>query len=106
MSNNLKNGTAIACGSLRSTSDEYNKPLHVGALFVVFGISTLAALFPLMATRVNRLRIPQKALFTIKHFGTGVLMSVAILLHWNTPLTPRTEGPHSATSYRPHLSHY
>jgi hypothetical protein len=71
------NGTAIACGSTNNSQDEYNKPLHVGALFVIMAVSTFAAIFPLIATRVRRLRVPQKALFIIKHFGTGVLMSVA-----------------------------
>lgn len=71
------NGTAIACGSNNGTQDVYDKPLHVGALFVIMAVSTLAAIFPLIATRVRRLHVPQKALFIVKHFGTGVLMSVA-----------------------------
>lgn len=71
------NGTAIACGSTNGTQDVYDKPLHVGALFVIMAVSTLAAIFPLIATRVRRLHVPQKALFIVKHFGTGVLMSVA-----------------------------
>lgn len=55
---------------------------------MIMGVSTLAAMFPLIATRVRRLRVPQKALFIIKHFGTGVLMSVvpfSFASNWSTP---------------------
>jgi len=74
------NGTAIACGSTNNSQDVYDKPLHVGALFVIMAVSTLAAIFPLIASRVRRLHVPQTALFIIKHFGTGVLMFVAHIL--------------------------
>src|SRR5258706_8904405 len=104
----IPNGTAIACGSNNGSQDEYNNPLHVGALFVIMAVSTLAAIFPLLATRVRRLRVPQKALFIVKHFGTGVLVSVAHLLIplLEFYLTSCTEGPHSATFYQQHLFHY
>ena len=82
------NGTAIACGSNNNSQDDYNKPLHVGALFVIMAVSTLAAIFPLIATRVRRLRVPQKALFVVKHFGTGVLVFVALLLFPFTGILP------------------
>ena len=78
------NGTANTCGGSNNHQDDYNKPLHVGALFVIMAVSTLAAIFPLIATRVQRLRVPQKGLFVIKHFGTGVLMSVT---HLSFPFT-------------------
>lgn len=102
------NGTAIACGSTNGSQDEYNKPLHVGALFVIMAVSTLAAIFPLLATRVRRLRVPQKALFVVKHFGTGVLVSVAYFLFplLEFYLTSSTEGPHSVTFYQQHSFHY
>jgi len=91
------NGTTIACGSTAGLQNDYNKPLHIGALFVIMAVSTFAAIFPLIATRVRRLRVPQKALFVIKHFGTGVLMSVAHFLFTFTRNLP--DVLHRATAF-------
>jgi hypothetical protein len=102
------NGTTNACGSSQNAQGEYNKPLHVGALFVIMAVSTFAAIFPLIASRVKRLHVPQKALFVVKHFGTGVLMCV---LHFpffsrGHDLTSCAEGLHSATFCQRHSAPY
>lgn len=58
---------------------DYNTPLHVGALFVILGTSTLACAFPILATNFPRLRIPPSFLFVVSHFGTGVLVATAFV---------------------------
>ncbi|RLL98089.1 hypothetical protein CFD26_106801 [Aspergillus turcosus] len=70
----------------RSTCDqggvknsEYNTSLHIGALFIILSVSTLACAFPVLATWFPRLRIPPSALFTVSHFGTGVLIATAFV---------------------------
>ncbi|GIK06119.1 hypothetical protein Aspvir_001762 [Aspergillus viridinutans] len=58
---------------------EYNTSLHIGALFIILSVSTLACVFPVLATWFPRLRIPPPVLFTFSHFGTGVLIATAFV---------------------------
>ena len=53
----------------------YDLPLHVGALFIIFGVSGMACAIPLIVTRFP---IP-KFFFTVRHFGTGVLLATAFV---------------------------
>jgi hypothetical protein len=64
-----------ACTALHAGG--YNKPLHVIAVLVIFTVSSSGAMLPILATRFPRLKIPQKILFLIKHFGTGVLIATS-----------------------------
>lgn len=56
---------------------EYNTPLHIGAVFIIFGVSWAACAFPVFAIKFPRLRIPASFLFAVRHFGTGVLIATA-----------------------------
>jgi zinc transporter 1/2/3 len=57
----------------------YNLPLHIGSVFVVLAVSSLACAFPLLVLRFPRLRIPARVLFVVRHFGTGVLLATAFV---------------------------
>ncbi|KAL0940491.1 zip zinc transporter [Colletotrichum truncatum] len=59
--------------------DEYNTPLHVGALFIILGVSFFACAFPLIASRIPGVRIPRTFFFAVRHFGTGVLLATAFV---------------------------
>ncbi|MCJ1355733.1 MAG: hypothetical protein MMC33_005725 [Icmadophila ericetorum] len=59
------------CGS-GSNRDVYNTPLHVFALALILGLSTLVRRFP-------NLKIPHYFLFLSRHFGTGVLIATAFV---------------------------
>ncbi|KAM5355187.1 hypothetical protein ACJ41O_001833 [Fusarium nematophilum] len=59
--------------------DDYNLPLHVGALFIVLFVSSLACAFPVLATKFPGLRIPSRFFFAVRHFGTGVLIATAFV---------------------------
>lgn len=59
--------------------DAYDLPLHVAALFIILGTSTIACAFPILATRFPRLHIPASFLFFVSHFGTGVLIATAFV---------------------------
>lgn len=59
--------------------DTYDLPLHVAALFIILGTSTIACAFPILATRFHRLHIPASFLFFVSHFGTGVLIATAFV---------------------------
>lgn len=68
-----------ACGSNAISEQEYNLPLHVGAVFIILAVSTSACALPLLAVRFPILRIPPVALFVARHFGTGVLIATAFV---------------------------
>lgn len=67
------------CEENSISSDEYDVPLHVGALVIVMFVSTLACVFPVLARRFPRLHIPDGFFFAIRHFGTGVLIATAFI---------------------------
>ncbi|CAL5868827.1 uncharacterized protein PFLUO_LOCUS3054 [Penicillium psychrofluorescens] len=66
-----------ACGTTERGA--YNTPLHVMAVFLILGLSTLACSFPILARRFPRLPIPRRFLFISRHFGTGVLIATAFV---------------------------
>ncbi|KIW99537.1 uncharacterized protein Z518_11276 [Rhinocladiella mackenziei CBS 650.93] len=61
------------------SEDLYNTPLHVGALFIILFVSTMACSFPMLATRFPGLRLPGRFFFVVRHFGTGVLIATAFV---------------------------
>ncbi|KAI9374320.1 ZIP zinc transporter-domain-containing protein [Aspergillus egyptiacus] len=67
------------CAQGGVNSDEYNLSLHVGALFIILGVSTLACALPILIIHFSRLRIPTSFLFFVRHFGTGVLIATAFV---------------------------
>ncbi|KAM3424815.1 hypothetical protein BST61_g6796 [Cercospora zeina] len=66
------------CGS-GTRAEDYNLSLHVGALFIILGVSAGACALPIIALRVPQLRIPARAHFGFRHFGTGVLIATAFV---------------------------
>lgn len=66
------------CGS-GTRSEDYNLPLHIGALFIILGVSASACAFPLIALRFPQLHVPPRFLFFVRHFGTGVLIATAFV---------------------------
>lgn len=59
--------------------EDYNLSLHVGALFIILGVSAGACAVPVLALRVPQLRIPANVHFGFRHFGTGVLLATAFV---------------------------
>lgn len=68
-----------ACSNDRADEDLYNTPLHVGALFIILFVSTLACSFAILASNFPGLRLPARFFFVIRHFGTGVLIATAFV---------------------------
>ncbi|CAH0021557.1 unnamed protein product [Clonostachys rhizophaga] len=65
------------CEEASDDAPEYNLGLHVAALFVLLAIPSVAAAFPIFATRFSFLRIPPVFFFIVRHIGTGVLIATA-----------------------------
>ncbi|KAL7273361.1 hypothetical protein RUND412_003797 [Rhizina undulata] len=87
----LTTRSSLVCGGDKLSTEEYNVGLHVMALFVVLGQSTLACAFPLIAKKFPRLRIPPSFLFSARHFGTGVLIATAFVHLLPTAFTSLTD---------------
>ncbi|KAL2019903.1 hypothetical protein VTK56DRAFT_9078 [Thermocarpiscus australiensis] len=71
-------GGKPVCGS-GEEEGEYDLPLHVAALFLVLLASIFGAAFPVVAKKVKWVRVPARAFFICKHFGTGVLVATAFV---------------------------
>ncbi|KAF7559320.1 hypothetical protein G7046_g4839 [Stylonectria norvegica] len=67
------------CASGGVDKDLYNTPLHAGALAIILCVSSLACAFPILATKYPGLKIPGRFFFTVRHFGTGVLIATAFV---------------------------
>ena len=67
------------CGADKADAGEYDLPLHIAAVFLVFAASLFGAGFPVTAKKVKWLKIPPKIFFACKHFGTGVLIATAFV---------------------------
>ncbi|KAL7943558.1 Zinc/iron permease [Trichoderma barbatum] len=66
---------------LNAGGNEYNGQLgaRVSALFVILVASTATTLFPVLATRVRRLRIPLYVYLFARYFGAGVIIATAFI---------------------------
>ncbi|KAI0474006.1 Zinc/iron permease [Xylariaceae sp. FL0804] len=65
------------CGS--GEKGAYDTPLHVFALFLILGLSTLACGFPLFSRQTSKSRRTNTIVFLSQHFGTGVLIATAFV---------------------------
>ncbi|KAI9163145.1 Zinc-regulated transporter [Paramyrothecium foliicola] len=67
------------CASGGISKDEFNMPLHAGAILIIWFVSTTACAFPILASKFPGLRIPPRFFFVVRHFGTGVLIATAFV---------------------------
>lgn len=68
-----------SCASGGASKSEYDMPLHVGALIIIWFVSTLGSSFALLAQKFPVLKIPPRFFFVVRHFGTGVLIATAFV---------------------------
>lgn len=61
--------------------NEYNGRLgvRISALFVIMIVSTAVTFFPVLATRMRRLRIPLYVYLFARYFGAGVIIATAFI---------------------------
>ncbi|CAI4508075.1 ALI_HP2_G0042980.mRNA.1.CDS.1 [Saccharomyces cerevisiae] len=52
---------------------------RISSVFVIFFVSTFFTLFPVVASRVKRLRIPRYVYLFARYFGTGVIVATAFI---------------------------
>ncbi|KFY82745.1 hypothetical protein V498_08477, partial [Pseudogymnoascus sp. VKM F-4517 (FW-2822)] len=63
------------------TGNEYDgrMGLRISSIFVIGFGSMLGALFPILAARSKRMRVPRSAFFVAKYFGSGVIITTAFI---------------------------
>lgn len=68
------------------TGNEYDgrQGLRISAIFVIMISSMVGALLPVLLARAKRINVPPVAFFIAKYFGTGVIITTAIM-HLLTP---------------------
>ena len=61
--------------------NEYNGSMgaRISSIFVIFFVSTLFTLFPVVAARVKSIRIPKYVYLFARYFGTGVIVATAFI---------------------------
>jgi zinc transporter 1/2/3 len=66
---------------LNQGSNDYNGQLgaRVSALFVILVTSTGTTLFPVLATRVTKFKIPLYVYLFARYFGAGVIIATAFI---------------------------
>lgn len=52
---------------------------RLSSVFVIFFVSTVSTMFPVVASRVERLRIPLYVYLMIRYFGAGVIIATAFI---------------------------
>ncbi|KAH8927676.1 Zinc/iron permease [Atractiella rhizophila] len=67
-------GAAVAGGDLGA-----GRGLRIGAVFVIFSTSLIGVLFPIIARRSRRARIPESLYDFAKYFGSGVIIATAFI---------------------------
>ena len=70
---------------LNRGENEYDGRLgaRVSALFVILILSSAVTFFPVVATRVKRIRIPLYVYLFARYFGAGVIVATAFI-QWVT----------------------
>lgn len=70
----------IICYLNQGNNDDHNRlGLHIASIFVILVVSTAVTFFPVLATRVRRLRIPLSVYLFARYFGAGVIIATAFV---------------------------
>ncbi len=66
---------------LTAAGNQYGGSLgvRIGSIFVIGAVSTAVTFFPVLATRVPRLRIPLYVYLFARYFGSGVIIATAFI---------------------------
>lgn len=77
---NTVNARDLIC-YINAGKDKYNGELgaRVSALFVVLVVSSAVTFFPVMATRMSKLRVPLYVYLFARYFGAGVIVATAFV---------------------------
>ncbi|KAJ2607900.1 hypothetical protein H4S08_004657 [Coemansia sp. RSA 1365] len=59
--------------------EDWNKGLHIGAIFIVLATSGLGVYLPVLGHYIPQLHIPRTAMTLGKHLGTGVIIATALV---------------------------
>ncbi|OAQ61727.1 zinc transporter protein [Pochonia chlamydosporia 170] len=66
---------------LNESGNDYDDRLglHIASIFVILVVSTAVTFFPVLATRIRRLKIPLSVYLFARYFGAGVIIATAFV---------------------------
>ncbi|KAF0700544.1 hypothetical protein As57867_008916, partial [Aphanomyces stellatus] len=67
-----------ACGAINA-NDAYDQAMHIAAIFIIFAMSILGSMLPVVSNYVSCLRNSRKALSLLNSFGFGVVVATAFI---------------------------
>jgi solute carrier family 39 (zinc transporter), member 1/2/3 len=67
------------CASPGTEETVSDLPLRIGAVAIILVVSFGACVFPILAARFSKLKVPAGFFFAVRHFGTGVLLATAFV---------------------------
>ncbi|CAK4623872.1 hypothetical protein LEN26_018084 [Aphanomyces euteiches] len=85
-----------ACGP--ADAEHYNMGLHIGSMFIVFGVSLVGCMFPVVSPSVPFLTSSRRAIQLLHAFGFGAILSTA-LVHVISPAIAKLSNPCLHISY-------
>ncbi|RHY29147.1 hypothetical protein DYB32_005390, partial [Aphanomyces invadans] len=68
----------MECGIIEDKED-YDQTLHIAAVFIVFALSILGSLLPIVSSYVSCLRNSRAAIAMLNSFGFGVVIATAFI---------------------------
>ncbi|KAF0694321.1 Aste57867_14795 [Aphanomyces stellatus] len=92
------NATTATCGAI-VPKDDYDHPMHVAAIFIIFGVSLLGSMLPVISNYISCLRNSRKALSLLNSFGFGVVVATAFI-HMIPPAIDTLNSPCLALPYK------
>mmetsp|Transcript_23479 Transcript_23479/g.38590 ORF Transcript_23479/g.38590 Transcript_23479/m.38590 type:complete len:390 (-) Transcript_23479:371-1540(-) len=71
---------------------EYDRPLHIAAVFIILATSGLAALIPVLLSHAKKLKVPTLFFEICRAFGAGVILATAFI-HMIPPAIENLTNP-------------
>ncbi|KAG9408738.1 high-affinity Zn(2+) transporter zrt1 [Aphanomyces cochlioides] len=90
--------SAVECGAVTKTEDAYDTSMHIAAVFIIFGVSIVGSLFPVVNTHVACLHKSRSVVALLNAFGFGVVIATACI-HMIPPAIETLNNPCLNLSY-------
>ncbi|RHY26334.1 hypothetical protein DYB32_007733 [Aphanomyces invadans] len=82
---------ATTCGAINDSS-EYDQSIHIAAIFVVFGVSIVGSMVPVLSSYLSCLKSSRTVLSLLNSFGFGVVIATAFI-HMIPPAVDTLNDP-------------
>ncbi|OQR91128.1 Zinc (Zn2)-Iron (Fe2) Permease (ZIP) Family [Achlya hypogyna] len=94
----MRMGDDSACGLPVEDEGTYDRPMHIAAVGIIFAVSLLGSLLPVVSSYVSCLRKSRRAIELLNSFGFGVVIATAFI-HMIPPALDTLNDPCLALPY-------